>query len=152
MINDMDAKHDYIVTCGYSLRMPQQVYMLDSFVQVFNLKTMAQTNPIPFPHGAAFVRLHPRMSTTIIIVSSGGLLHVTDLANVDTSNLTQANVLSYLSMAEIAPSGEAMVLTDVECYAHIWGSKDRIHYAETSIPIEFAQPQEQLHAEWSDDR
>ena len=47
-INDMDAQHDFIVTCGYSLRQ-QQTYILDPLVNVFDLKNLTSLPPIPFP-------------------------------------------------------------------------------------------------------
>ena len=143
VISDMDAQHDYIVTCGYSLKPHQQSYMLDALVGVFDLKSMIPRNPLPFPAGAAFVRLHPRMSTTSIVGSQMGQLHIVDLTNVNTSNVKQANVLTYLNAIEIAPSGEAMAMADAECNIHLWGSPSRIRFAEISNPVEFADPEEQ---------
>lgn len=142
MISDMDSQHDYIVTCGYSLRQ-QNNYMLDPLVNVFDLKNLISLPPIPFPAGAAYVRMHPRMSTTSIVVSQLGQMHIVDLMNVNTSNVRQANVLSYLTMLEIAPSGEALALADSECNVHLWGSPSRIRFAELSNPVDFANPEEE---------
>lgn len=142
MISDMDSQHDYIVTCGYSLRQ-QNNYMLDPLVNVFDLKNLISLPPIPFPAGAAYVRMHPRMSTTSIVVSQLGQMHIVDLMNVNTSNVRQANVLTYLTMIEIAPSGEAIALADSECNVHLWGSPSRIRFAELSNPVEFANPEEE---------
>lgn len=151
LINDMDAQHDFIVTCGYSLRQGQN-YMLDPFLNVFDIKQMSSMPPIPFPAGAAYVRMHPRMLTTSIVVSQTGQLHVVDLMNPNTSNVRQANVLTYLSMFEIAPSGEAMALTDPECYIHLWGSHSKLHFVDLPTPIEFATPEEPLPPiEWTQD-
>ena len=148
-INDMDAQHDFIVTCGYSLRQ-QQTYILDPLVNVFDLKNLTSLPPIPFPAGAAFVRMHPRMSTTSIVVSQIGQMHIVDLMNVNTSNVRQANVLNFLTMVEIAPSGEAIVLADAESNVHLWGSPSRVRFAEISNPIEFADPEETpTHLDWS---
>ncbi|PHH86624.1 hypothetical protein CDD83_9979 [Cordyceps sp. RAO-2017] len=141
LVNDMDAQHDFIVTCGYSLRQGQN-YMLDPFLNVFDIKKMSSMPPIPFPAGAAYVRMHPRMLTTSIVVSQTGQMHVVDLMNPNTSNVRQANVLTYLSMFEIAPSGEAMALTDPECYIHLWGSPSKLHFVDLPTPIEFATPEE----------
>jgi PAB-dependent poly(A)-specific ribonuclease subunit 2 len=141
LINDMDAQHDFIVTCGYSLRQ-QQSYMLDPLVNVFDLKNMQSLPPIPFPAGAAYVRMHPKMSTTTIIISQLGQMHIVDLMNVNTSNVRQANILTYLSMFEIASSGEAYALADAECNVHLWGSPSRIRFADLSNPTEFADPGE----------
>jgi PAB-dependent poly(A)-specific ribonuclease subunit 2 len=151
LINDMDAQHDFIVTCGYSLRQ-QQSYMLDPLVNVFDLKNMVQLPPLPFPAGAAYVRMHPRMLTTSIVISQLGQMHIVDLMNVNTSNVRQANILTYLSMFEIAPSGEAIALADAECNVHLWGSPSRLRFAELSVPVEFADPEEDNnHLEWSDE-
>ncbi|KAI1336970.1 PAB-dependent poly(A)-specific ribonuclease subunit PAN2 [Xylariaceae sp. FL0016] len=134
-INDMDAQHDFIVTCGYSLRQ-QGNYMPDPFVNVFDLKNMVSMSPMPFPAGAAYVRMHPRMSTTSIVMSQIGQMHVVDLMNPNTSNVRQANSLSYFSMIEIASSGEAVALADGDCYIHLWGSPNKIHFAEFPTPVE----------------
>ncbi|KAI1387808.1 PAB-dependent poly(A)-specific ribonuclease subunit PAN2 [Hypoxylon trugodes] len=136
-INDMDAQHDFIVTCGYSIRHGGN-YMPDPFVNVFDLKNMVSMSPIPFPAGAAYVRMHPRMSTTSIVMSQIGQMHVVDLMNPNTSNVRQANSLSYFSMIEIASSGEAVALADGDCFIHLWGSPNKIHFAEFPTPIETA--------------
>lgn len=151
LISDMDAQHDFIVTCGYSLRQGQN-YMLDPFLNVFDIKKMSSMPPIPFPAGAAYVRMHPRMLTTSIVVSQTGQMHVVDLMNPNTSNVRQVNVLSYLSMFEIAPSGEAMALTDAECYVHLWGSPSKLHFVDLATPIEFANQDDGIPLmEWSSD-
>lgn len=137
MINNMDAQHDFIVTCGYSLRGGQN-YMLDPFLNVFDIKKMSSTPPIPFPAGAAFVRMHPRMSTTSIVISQQGQMHVLDLVNPNTSNVRQANVLSFLSMFDIAPSGEALALVDSEGHIHLWGSPSKVRFVDYPSPTPFA--------------
>lgn len=143
MINDMDVQHDFVVTCGYSIR-PGGAYMLDPLVNVFDLKNMASMPPIPFPAGAAFVRMHPRMNTTSIVVSQHGQMHIVDLLNPNTSNVRQANILTFVSMFEIASSGEAIVLVDGECQILLFGSRSKIQFAEFPQPVEFAdQDQEQ---------
>ncbi|KAM3557881.1 hypothetical protein MY1884_004282 [Beauveria asiatica] len=149
LISDMDAQHDFIVTCGYSLRQGQN-YMLDPFLNVFDIKKMSSMPPIPFPAGAAYVRMHPRMLTTSIVVSQSGQMHVVDLMNPNTSNVRQANVMTYLNMFEIAPSGEGMVLTDAECLIHLWGSRTKLHFVDLATPIEFAATEERLAPiDWS---
>lgn len=112
--------------------------MPDPFVNVFDLKNMGSMSPIPFPAGAAYVRMHPRMSTTSIVMSQIGQMHVVDLMNPNTSNVRQANSLSYFSMIEIASSGEAIALADGDCFIHLWGSPNKVHFAEFPTPIETA--------------
>lgn len=137
LINDMDAKADFLVTCGWSLRQ-QQGYMLDPLANVFDLKTLMPLPPIPFQPGAAFVRMHPRMSTTSIVASQSGQLQVVDIMNPNTVNLRQINIYDCLLYSlEMAPSGEALALTDTRCNIHLWGSPAKIQFAEYSNPIEF---------------
>ncbi len=47
-INDMDARSDVLVTCGWSSR-PQHGYMLDHLANVFDLKTLMPLPPVPLP-------------------------------------------------------------------------------------------------------
>ncbi|KAI9702842.1 MAG: poly(A)-specific ribonuclease [Candelina mexicana] len=135
-INDMDAQNNFLVTCGFSPRQ-QQNYMLDPLANVFDLKNLVQLPPIPFHAGAAFVRMHPRMSTTSVVVSQSGQMQVVDLMNPNTVNLRQANVSTYITALDLAPSGEALALADGDCSIHLWGSPAKIHFAEFSNPTEF---------------
>ena len=150
-INDMDAQNDFIVTCGGSHKQQAaQSYMLDPYVNVFDLKNMISMSPIPFPPLAAYVRMHPRMLTTSIVVSQQGQMHVVDIMNPNTSNVRYANVLSFLNMVEMAPSGEALAMADSECNIHLWGSPSRIHFAEFAAPTEFADAEETVpQMDWS---
>jgi PAB-dependent poly(A)-specific ribonuclease subunit 2 len=150
-INDMDAKSDYLVTCGWSQRQ-QHGLMLDPLANVFSLKTLSQLPPIPFQPGAAFVRMHPRMSTTGILASQTGQLQVVDLHNPNTVSLKQVQIYdnTFLTALELAPSGEALALTNTMCQIHLWGSPMKMQFAEFSNPMEFAdQPAALTHLDWS---
>ncbi|KAF2453731.1 PAB-dependent poly(A)-specific ribonuclease subunit PAN2 [Lineolata rhizophorae] len=137
-INDMDAKSDFLVTCGFSPRQ-QHGYMLDPLANVFDLKSLMPLPPIPFHPGAAFVRMHPRMSTTSVVASQSGQLQVIDIMNPNTANLRQANIFeTYLTALEMAPSGEALALADAHCAIHLWGSPAKIQFAEYAAPTDFA--------------
>lgn len=148
-INDMDAQNNFLVTCGFSPRQ-QSAFMLDPLANVFDLKTMMPLPPIPFHAGAAYVRMHPRMSTTGIVASQNGQLQVVDLMNPNTVNLRQAIVSSYLTNLELAPSGEALALADADCSIQLWGSPSKLHFAEFSNAVDFADvPAEANTIDWS---
>ena len=153
-INDMDSKADYLVTCGWSPRQ-QHGYMLDPLANVFSLKTLQPLPPIPFQPGAAFVRMHPRMSTTCIIASQTGQLQVVDIHNHNTANLKQARIFdnTYLTWLELAPSGEALALATSLCQIHLWGSPTKMQFAEYSNPTIFSDPTSNPGGtiEWSPD-
>ncbi|KAL2069699.1 hypothetical protein VTL71DRAFT_14378 [Oculimacula yallundae] len=149
LIHDMDAQNDFIVSCGCQLRQGQP-YILDVMVNVFDLKNMVASSPVPFPAGAAYLRMHPRMSTTLIVVSQHGQMHIVDLMNPNSSNIKQVSTMAYISMIEIAPSGEALVLADAECNVHLWGSPSRMRFGDVSNPVEFADPEEShIEVDWS---
>ncbi|KAL2354819.1 PAB-dependent poly(A)-specific ribonuclease subunit PAN2 [Cryomyces antarcticus] len=137
-INDMDAKSDYLVTCGFSPRQ-QHGYLFDPFAKVFDLKILTTLPPIPFASGAAFVRMHPRMSTTCIVASQNGQVQVVDIMNPNMISLKQINIFdTYLTSLELAPSGEAVAMTDGQCSIHLWGSPTRLQFTEYSSATEFA--------------
>lgn len=154
IIHDMDAQHDYIVTCGLTMRSAysqQQSYMCDLFVNVYDLKNMTSMNPVPFPAGGAYVRMHPRMSTTSIVVSQHGQIHVVDLMNPNSTSVRQTSLLSFPTAFDIAPSGEGMALADDQCNISLWGSVNKMQFAEVPTPIEWAQAETPApEVDWDD--
>jgi PAB-dependent poly(A)-specific ribonuclease subunit 2 len=154
VINDMDAKADYLVTCGLSPRQ-QHGMMHDPLANVFDLKTLTPLPPIPFQPGAAFVRMHPKMSTTSIVASQTGQLQVVDIMNPHTVNLKQAHIYdnNFLTAVELAPSGEALALASSMCQIHLWGSPSRLKFAEFSNPMTFPDTLAPVPAlDWLPDR
>jgi PAB-dependent poly(A)-specific ribonuclease subunit 2 len=80
------------------------------------------------------------MSTTSIIASQSGQMQVIDLMNPDTANLRQVNLYdAFLTGLELAPSGEALALSNTSCNIHLWGSPSKIHFPEYSNSTEFAE-------------
>lgn len=147
-INDMDARNDLLVTCGFSLRQAGSP-IVDPLANVYDLKTLNPLPPIPFHAGAAYVRMHPKLSTTSFVASQTGQLQVVDLMNPNSINLRQANVTLMLGL-EISPSGEALAINDAECAIHIWGSPSKIHFNEMSKETEFADvPTRPPPIEWT---
>ena len=135
-ISDMDVGGNFLVTCGYSPRQ-QQSFMQDPLANVYDLRMIRPLPPIPFHAGAAFVRMHPKMYSTSFVASQTGQLQVVDLMNPNAVNLRQANVSSYLTGLELAPSGEALALADADCTIHLWGSPEKMHFTEFSNPVEW---------------
>lgn len=149
-INDMDARNDFLVTCGFSVRHLGSP-IVDPLANVYDLKTLTPLPPIPFHAGAAYVRMHPKLHTTSFVASQTGQLQVVDLMNPNTINLRQANVTFMLGL-EISPSGEALAINDAECSIHLWGSPAKIHFNEMSRETEFADvPVRPPMMDWSHD-
>jgi PAB-dependent poly(A)-specific ribonuclease subunit 2 len=153
-ISDMDVKTDFIITCGYS---PRANFgpLLDGLANVFNLKTLAPLPPIPFQAGAAFVCIHPRMSTTCVIASAQGQLQVVDIDNPNAlASIKQAQIYdnTILTHLEMAPSGKALTFTTTLHQIHLWGSPNNIQFNEfgNSQPTLFAdQPAPHPPMDWS---
>ncbi|KAF2149383.1 cysteine proteinase [Myriangium duriaei CBS 260.36] len=137
-INDMDVRYGLLVTCGWSARQ-QSGFMLDHLANVFDLKTLVPLPPVPFPPGAAFVRMHPRMSTTCIVASQTGLMYSIDIVNPDSPSMKHARVYdTHLLGLDLAPSGEALVLSDAQCWLHLWGAPSKVQFTDYSNPTLFA--------------
>ncbi|KAH8427624.1 poly(A)-specific ribonuclease [Aspergillus melleus] len=135
-VNDMDARNDLLVTCGFSVRHLGSS-IVDPLANVYDLKTLSPLPPIPFHAGAAYVRMHPKLHTTSFVASQTGQLQVVDLMNPNAVNLRQANV-SYMLGIDLSPSGEALAINDAEYMIHLWGSPAKIHFNEMSKETEFA--------------
>ncbi|CAI7584313.1 unnamed protein product [Penicillium bialowiezense] len=149
-VNDMDARNDLLVTCGFSAR-HLGAPIVDPLANVYDLKTLTPLPPIPFHAGAAYVRMLPKLHTTSFVASQTGQLQVIDLMNPNSVNLRQANVTLMLGI-DLSPSGEALAIIDAEASIHLWGSPSKIHFNEMSKETEFADvPTRPPQVEWSPD-
>jgi PAB-dependent poly(A)-specific ribonuclease subunit 2 len=150
MVNDMDARNDFLVTCGFSVRQ-MGVPIVDPLANVYDLKSLRSLPPIPFHAGAAYVRLHPKLQTTSFVASQTGQMQVVDLMNPVNVMLKQANVQFMLGM-EIATSGDALVITDTNGLIYLWGSPSKVRFNNISKETEFADPpsQQTPHIDWND--
>ncbi|KAL2392816.1 PAN2-PAN3 deadenylation complex catalytic subunit pan2 [Exophiala dermatitidis] len=149
-VNDMDARNDFLVTCGFSVRQ-LGVPIVDPLANVYDLKTLTSLPPIPFHAGAAYVRMHPKLQTTSFVASQTGQMQVVDLMNPVNVMLKQANVQFMLGM-EIAPSGDALVITDTNGLVYLWGSPSKVRFNNISKETEFADPTPPpaAHIDWND--
>ncbi|KKY24389.1 putative pab-dependent polyspecific ribonuclease subunit pan2 [Phaeomoniella chlamydospora] len=136
VINDMDARSDYLVTCGFSVRQ-MGTAVADPLANIYDLKNLRSLPPIPFHAGASFVRLHPKLQTTSFIASQSGQIQVVDLMNPNTVNLRQANVNFMIGM-DLSNTGDALAISDADCSVHLWGSPSKIHFSKRSKETEFA--------------
>lgn len=93
--------------------------------------------PLGFPAGAAFVRMHPKMSASAIIASQAGQFQIIDINNPATLRLYHANVTSYVTAMELAPSGDALALMDADGYVQLWGAPEKMRFTELMNPVEW---------------
>ncbi|RMD42743.1 hypothetical protein DV735_g2365, partial [Chaetothyriales sp. CBS 134920] len=151
-VNDMDARDDFLVTCGSSSRAlgPR---VLDPMAKVYDLKKLKSLSPMPFHAGAAYIRLHPKLQTTSFVTSQTGQIQVLDIMNPTSVSLKQTNV-SYLYGLEVSSSGDAIVVKDSLGTVSLWGSRSKLKFNIMSKETPFADtrpnqvPQPQL--DWTD--
>ncbi|PUU76126.1 ubiquitin carboxyl-terminal hydrolase-domain-containing protein [Tuber borchii] len=137
-ISDLDTQGNTILTCGYSPR--QGTYHLDTLVKVYDLRTNRALAPVGFPSGAAFARMHPKLSAAAIVASQAGQIQVVDIENPAAIKLYHANVTSYITAMELAPSGDALALMDADGYLQLWGCPDKLRFTELMNPVEWPEP------------
>ncbi len=137
-VSDMDAQDNYLVTCGWSTR-PYGGTSLESFARVYDLRKLEQLPPIPFHGLAAFVQLHPKLSTTSILCSTHGQVQVVDLMNPNTSNIHQVALHDLISHLVLAPSGAAWALASNDGSVQVWAaSRHKLRFTQSAAPVEFA--------------
>lgn len=151
-VNDMDARGDYLLTCGWV----QQQYhglSLERLVRVYDLKNQKSVSPVTFSQGAAFVRMHPKLSSTCIVVAQGGAIQSIDVQNPDIPMMRFAQTFdAQLTGLELMPSGKGFALTDSHCQITLWGSPAKMQFTEFPQPTEFADaPAPTKHLDWTSD-
>lgn len=140
IISDMDAKATTVLTCGYSMR--KTGLILDPLVNVFDLRAGKSLPPLAFPAGAAFVKLHPKLSTCAFVASHTGQIQILDFANPTSAQvrLHQASLGStgILSGFSVSPSGKFFSLADGP-EIQLWNNRndDNGSFNEFAAPIEF---------------
>jgi PAB-dependent poly(A)-specific ribonuclease subunit 2 len=138
-VSDMDARGDYLLTCGWA-QMQYQGLALERLVRVYDLKSQKPAPPVPFQQGAAHVRMHPRLSSTCIVVSQSGLIHSIDIQNPDMPSMRYVNSFDVqFTGLEIMPSGKGFALADNNNHVILWGSPAKLQFTEYSQPTEFAE-------------
>ncbi|KAH9484202.1 PAN2-PAN3 deadenylation complex catalytic subunit PAN2 [Psilocybe cubensis] len=103
----------------------------DPLVKVYDVRTMRPLPPIPFSAGPAFIHALPNRTSTLVVVSLHGLIHVVDASNPAASiELYQldfpsyATESSYITSGAISPSATYMAFGDNDGRIHIMSQAD----------------------------
>ncbi|KAF2210813.1 hypothetical protein CERZMDRAFT_44622 [Cercospora zeae-maydis SCOH1-5] len=136
-VNDMDARCDYLLTCGWA-QSQHQGLALERLIRVFDLKTRKPARPLPFQGGAAHVRLHPKLSSTCIVLSQNGALHSIDIQNPEIPSMKFASVQDgHFVGLELMPSGKGFALADSNNNLVLWGSPSKLQFTEYAKSTDF---------------
>lgn len=101
--------------------------------------------PVSFPHLPAFMRPHPRNSSTIVVVSAQGHIQVSDINNPTNLQFYNIETDSYLTAMAMSSTGEGMAFTDADGSLHVWSSvaaPEVPRFSRSDIPIDLPQPPE----------
>lgn len=111
-VNDMVGSNQYLVTTCW-VTQAQGTPKLNIVANVYDITRKTQLAPIAAQAGAAFVQLHPLMSTTCIISSQHGSIQTVDIMNPGMA-ISQSSVAiqTHISGMVLAPSGEALAIID----------------------------------------
>ena len=124
--------------------------MPDPLAKVFDLKNLTPVAPIPFYLGAAYVRMHPRMTTTAVIAGRNGQVQFVDIKKHNIVKMSMVHLVdSYLTALEFASSSEAMALSDSSCCVQLWGSPAGIRFTTYGTESVFAD--QEFHTDFSID-
>lgn len=152
VVNDMDARGDYLLTCGWAQQQHGGLG-LERLVRVYDLKNLRPAAPVAFQQGAAFVRMHPKLSSTCIVISQSGAINSIDVQNPDVPTMRYAPTFdAQLTGLELMPSGRGFAMTDTHCQIVLWGSPSKTQFNEYSAPTEFPDTQMPVkHLDWVSD-
>lgn len=78
-VQDIDTAGNFVYSIGWSLRQSHPV--TDQIIKVYDLRMFRPLTPIPFLAGPAFINVHPRRPSILLVASTSGLVNVIDVLN-----------------------------------------------------------------------
>ena len=132
-IADMDIQDNYVLTCGYTKR--QTGFLFDALIKVFDLRTRKALAPLSF-RTSVKVRFHPKLKNTAIIFSISGQFSIVDIGNLEDVKIRQSSSTSQITSLDLAPSGFAMAVGNLDGSVHLWTGEDGM-FTDHSQPVEW---------------
>ncbi|EIN08045.1 hypothetical protein PUNSTDRAFT_70027 [Punctularia strigosozonata HHB-11173 SS5] len=122
---------NYIYTIGCTVR--QGTTFPEPLVKIHDIRTMRPIAPVPFSEGPAFIDVLPRLSSSIVITSSQGLVNIVDVSKPDTtSDFYQLETASYISSSAVSPTGAYLGFGDGHGYVHLLTN---VHEVDEEHPV-----------------
>ena len=128
-----------LLSAGYLQRYGN--YQLEAVVKAFDAKTFRPLPPVNSFGGVAFMRTHPKMTSTALLLSPMGQLQMIDTGNLTDIQVRQLNVMSYLTAFDIAPSGSVIAYCDSDNNIHLASVQPQSSFTDLAIATEFASAQ-----------
>jgi PAB-dependent poly(A)-specific ribonuclease subunit 2 len=121
-ISDLEVAGNNLITCGFSYR--DGNLMQDRILQVFDLRMMKLLSPITAYHGASFIKVHPKLASTIMVVSQLGSFQVCDLGTLMMAPQFYQVDTDYISSFDISESGNVLAFGDMSGNIRIWSNSE----------------------------
>jgi PAB-dependent poly(A)-specific ribonuclease subunit 2 len=135
-LSDIDLKEHRLVICGFTKRHGN--FIADPMVQVYDIKTLSALPPISFPAGAAFVRLHPKLSSFAVISSNTGQIQVADMSKPASFSLYQVESCPSILSFELSSTGDYLSIIDGYSVLHLWcHSPEHAKMSNRTVPITY---------------
>ncbi|KAJ2956748.1 hypothetical protein NQZ79_g7424 [Umbelopsis isabellina] len=142
-LSDLEVSGNMMLTCGFSNR--QGSLMVDPLVKVYDIRmSIRALAPIPFPSGPIFLRMHPRLSTTVFIVSQSGQFQVCDVSNLamglhaPAGQFYQIPTSSYITAIDVSSTGETVAIGDASSFVYQYS--DRPDYSINAYSDQLETP------------
>lgn len=113
--------------------------MVDPLVKIYDLRMQKALPPVSFP-GAAFLRMHPKMTAAAIIASSAGSFQVADVMNPGACRVYHANIQTYITAMDLSPTGDFLAMADAEGIVQIWSAPGKKQFTDVGAPIDWPEP------------
>ncbi|EIW68674.1 hypothetical protein TREMEDRAFT_31884 [Tremella mesenterica DSM 1558] len=153
-LSGADLQGNLVATWGWTHR--QGHPLSDTFVRVYDVRTLRSLPPVTFPEGAAFCLLHPTDPMKMVVTSQQGFMQ-----NVDTSQGPQSttfqplNVGSFVTSMALSPMGDYLVFGEGNGNLHLWTTHDISEHAPRSEDGQWYLPPfngfDGTTPEWPDD-
>ncbi|KAF7294679.1 PAN2-PAN3 deadenylation complex catalytic subunit PAN2 [Mycena indigotica] len=127
-IQGLQTNGNLVFTIGLSIRQSRPI--TDSFVKVYDLRTMRPLAPVPFSASPAFINILPKRSSSIVVTSSQGLVNIVDVST-SSHEFYQLDVASYITSVAASPTGVYIACGDAEGMVHLITQADE----ESSLPL-----------------
>ncbi|KAJ7063521.1 ubiquitin carboxyl-terminal hydrolase-domain-containing protein [Mycena amicta] len=151
-IQGLQTTGNFAFTIGLGIRQSRPI--TDSFVKVYDLRTMRALPPIPFASSPAFINILPKRSSSVAVTSSEGLVNIVDVST-SANEFYQLDIPSYVTSVALSPTGVYIACGDADGMVHLLTQADE----ESSLafngfdgqPVEIADSPAPLPAiQWSD--
>uniref|UniRef100_A0A6A7G785 PAN2-PAN3 deadenylation complex catalytic subunit PAN2 n=3 Tax=Hirondellea gigas TaxID=1518452 RepID=A0A6A7G785_9CRUS len=130
-LSDFDVLGHYIATCGYTMRMSQEVE--DQLLMVYDMRMMKVSFHLPCAMSPYLLRFVPGLSSCVAAVTASGPWNMLDIMQPETAmlmlhaNAKQNSMMpgAFITSMSVATSSQALVFGDTHGHIHLWtqGSK-----------------------------